>query len=177
MNWRPWDTRTYASTPEASKTGSRSDSRQKAGTTNEGGSALTTQSRRPRIPESHRGLLGSTALARVATAAPLGERQSDPVWFDWDGEHVWFSQIKTRQKHRNVHRDPRIALSIVAPKDPFWHPKIRGVLERIEEAPDLAFINPMAKKYLGANGYRNHRPGDERAVVLAKPQRTTKMGG
>jgi hypothetical protein len=35
----------------------------------------------------------------------------------------------------------------------------------------------LAKKYLGVDGYQNHRPGDERVVVLVKPQHTTRMGG
>ena len=102
--------------------------------------------------------------------------QSNPVWFDWDGEHVRFSQTKARQKYRNLHRDPRIALSNVDPDDPFRYLEIRGAVERIEEDADLAFINSMGKKYLGEDEYRNHRPGDERVVVLVKPQQTTKMG-
>ena len=134
------------------------------------------QGHRSMIPESHRDLLESTALAHVATIGPHGEPQSNPVWFDWDGEHVRFSQTKTRQRYRNVQRDPRIALSIVDPEDPFRYLEIRGAVERIEEDADLAFINSMAKKYLGEDEYRNHRPGDERVVVLVKPQHTTKMG-
>ena len=44
--------------------------------------------------------------------------------FDWDGEHVRFSQTKARQKYRNLHRDPRIALSIVDPAAPSrWPPR------------------------------------------------------
>ncbi len=128
------------------------------------------------IPEKHRDLLGITAPAHVATIGPKGEPRSNPVWFDWDGEHVRFSQTKARQKYRNLHRDPRTALSIVDPDDPFRYLEIRGAVERIEEDADLALINSMAKKYLGEDEYRNHRPGDERVVVLVKPQHTTKMG-
>ena len=128
------------------------------------------------VPESHQDLLGSTAPAHVATIGPMGVPQSNPVWFDWDGEHVRFSQTKARQKYRNLHRDPRVALSIVDPDDPFRYLEIRGAVERIEEDADLAFINSMAKKCLGEDEYRNHRPGDERVVVLVKPQHTTKMG-
>ena len=38
-------------------------------------------------------------------------------------------------------------------------------------------MGSMAKKYLGVDEYQNHRPGDERVVVLVRPQHTTKMGG
>ncbi len=60
------------------------------------------------IPEGYRDLLETTALIHVATLGPNGEPQSNPVWFDWDGEHIKFSQIKTRQKYKNVSRDPLI---------------------------------------------------------------------
>jgi PPOX class probable F420-dependent enzyme len=60
-------------------------------------------------------LLHTTALAHIATIGPKGEPQCTPVWFDWDGNTLRFSQTKTRQKFRNLQRDPRIALSMVDP--------------------------------------------------------------
>jgi len=133
---------------------------------------VTTE--KTRILASHMDLLGSTALAHVATLGPRGEPQSNPVWFGWDGEYVKFSQTKTRQKYKNVNRDPRLALSIVDPENPLRYLEIRGDVERIEEDPDLDFINSMSKKYLGKDRYPNHRPGDERVVVFVRPERTTK---
>ncbi len=38
------------------------------------------------IPEEYRDVLNTTALAHVATIGPDGAPQSNPVWFDWDGE-------------------------------------------------------------------------------------------
>jgi PPOX class probable F420-dependent enzyme len=129
------------------------------------------------IPESVRDLLESTAVAHVATIGSDGEPQNNPVWFDWDGERVRFSQTKTRQKLRNLDRDPRIALSIVDPEDHLRYLEIRGTVERVEEDPDLEFINAMSRKYLGVYPYRNHRPGDERVVVFVRPQHTTHKDG
>jgi PPOX class probable F420-dependent enzyme len=106
---------------------------------------LTTQNRSSEIPEGHRDLLESTALAHVATIGPSGEPQNNTVWFDWDGEHVKFSQGKARQRYRNLDRDPRIALSIVDPKDPYRYLEIRGDVVRVEEDPDIGFIGAMAK--------------------------------
>jgi PPOX class probable F420-dependent enzyme len=138
---------------------------------------MTTQSRQSIIPDSHKDILKSTALAHVATLGPDGEPQSSPVWFDWDGEHVKYSQTKTRQKYRRVKRDPRIALSIVDPEDPYRYLEVRGVVERVDEDPHLAFINSMSKKYRGEDEYRNHRPGDERVVVFVRPEHTTQKDG
>jgi PPOX class probable F420-dependent enzyme len=134
---------------------------------------VTTENK-TRVPESHVDLLRSKALAHVATLGPHGEPQNNPVWFGWDGEYVKFSQTKTRQKYKNLNRDPRLALSIVDPENPLRYLEIRGAVDRIEEDPDLEFINSMSEKYLGIEKYPNHCPGDERVVVFVRPEHTTK---
>ncbi len=98
------------------------------------------------IPENYVDLLESTALAHVATIGPRGEQQTSPVWFGLDGRYVRFSQTKTRQKFKNVQREPRIALSIVDPQNPYRYIEIRGRVVQIEDGPELQFINSMARK-------------------------------
>ena len=127
------------------------------------------------IPEAYKDLLETTALAHIATIGPDGAPQSTPVWFDWDGEHLLFSQTTDRQKYRNLKRDPRIAISIVDPANPYRYLEIRGVVTKIEEDPERAFINSMAKKYMGQDVYP-YRPEDKRVVVYVQPQHTTHMG-
>src|SRR4051812_12638913 len=90
------------------------------------------------IPAKYLDLLRSNALAHVATIGPEGEPQSNPVWFDWDGKHLSFSQTKTRQKYRNLQREARVALSIVDPDNAYRYVEIRGRLARIDEDPDNA---------------------------------------
>jgi PPOX class probable F420-dependent enzyme len=128
------------------------------------------------IPESHADLLEQPVLAHVATVGPAGEPQNNPVWFGWDGEHLTFSQTTGRQKYRNVKDEPRVALSIVDANNPFRYLEIRGTVERVDPDPDNAFINSMAKKYMGEDVYPWHRPGDERVVLVIKPEHTTRMG-
>ena len=137
---------------------------------------MSGNSKRKEIPEGYRDLLESTALVHVATLGPDGEPQSTPVWFDWDGKHLKFSQTKTRQKYKNVERDPRIALSIVDPENPYRYLEVRGKVTKIEEDPNMDFINAMAKKYLDQDEYPFHQPGDERVVVFVEPEHTTQMG-
>ncbi len=129
------------------------------------------------IPEQYLDLLESTALAHIATLGPRGEPQSSPVWFGWDGTSIRFSQTKTRQKYYNVRRDSRIALSIVDPNNPYRYLEIRGTVVGIEEDPDLAFINAMAKKYMNLDTYPYHQPTDQRIVIVVQPQHTSQMGG
>lgn len=128
------------------------------------------------IPEAFQGLLKTKALAHIATIGPTGEPQVNPVWFDWDGTHLLFSQTTTRQKYRNVQREPRIALSIVDPENLYRYLEVRGTVVRIDPDPNNDFINAMAKKYLGMDTYPWHQPGDERLVVVVQPEHTTHMG-
>ena len=136
---------------------------------------MTTENGKTGIPEVYEDLLRSTAVAHVATIGPKGEPQVNPVWFD-PGRRVKISQTKTRQKYKNVGRDPHIVLSIVDPENHLRYIEIRGEVVRVEENPNIDFISSMAKKYLGVDRYPNHQPGDERIVLYVEPRHTTQMG-
>ena len=129
------------------------------------------------IPEGFQDLLRNPIVAHVATIGPDGEPQNNPVWFDWDGEHLKFSQTRTRQKLRNLERDPRIALSIVDPENHLRYLEVRGVVDGVEEDPDLDFISVMSEKYLDVYPYPNHRPGNQRVVVFVRPEHTSHKNG
>jgi PPOX class probable F420-dependent enzyme len=128
------------------------------------------------IPEKFEDILHSNALAHVATVGPKGEPQNNPVWFDWDGKRIRFSQLPTRQKFRNLQREPRLSLSIVDPQNPYRYLEVRGVVERVEEDPDLAFMNKLAKKYTGQETYAGAKPGEGRVTLVVRPEHTTYMG-
>lgn len=135
-----------------------------------------TENGRVEIPEAYRDLLETTALVHVATLGPDGEPQNNPVWFGWDGEHIKISQTKARQKYRNMNREPRVALSMVDPENPYRYLEIRGNVVHVEEDPNNDFIDAMSEKYLGLKEYPMHQPGDERVVIYVRPQHTTQMG-
>lgn len=137
---------------------------------------MSTKVEQAVIPAAHADLLESKALAYVATIGPDGEPQVNPVWFGWDGQHLTFSQTTTRQKIKNLERDPRIAVALVDPENLYRYLEIRGTVVRVDPDPDRAFINAMAQKYLGVEMYPWHQPGDQRVVVVVEPRHTTQMG-
>ena len=128
------------------------------------------------IPESHADILDQPVLAHVATIGPDGEPQNNPVWFGTQDGNIVFSQTTGRQKYRNVQRDARVALSLVDANNPYRYLEIRGTVERIDPDPDKAFINSMAKKYIGQDVYPWSQPGDERVIIVVRPEHTTQMG-
>ncbi len=128
------------------------------------------------IPESHADLLDTVTVANVATVGPDGEPQVNPVWFEWDGSHLTFSQTTGRQKYRNLKRDPHVALSIIDPENPYRYLEVRGVVDSIDPDPDFAFIDRQAQRYIDQDKYPWHQPGDERVVVHVRPVHTSHMG-
>ena len=101
------------------------------------------------VPDSHRDILESAGTAYVATIGPKGEPQVSPVWFDWDGRYLRFTQVETQQKYKNLRRDGRIAVSISPPDDLYSNVELRGEVVRIDRDADGSFGDKLAKKYLG----------------------------
>jgi PPOX class probable F420-dependent enzyme len=128
------------------------------------------------IPESHADLLDQVTLAQVATIGPGGEPQVNPVWFEWVDGSLQFSQTRSRQKLKNLERDPRVAITIVDPQNPYRYLEIRGRVASVVDDDDNAFIDRQAKRYLDQDSYPFHQPGDERVVVSVTPEHTTQMG-
>ncbi|MBW3605028.1 MAG: PPOX class F420-dependent oxidoreductase [Actinobacteria bacterium] len=128
------------------------------------------------IPDSHVDLVTGASFAHVATIGPDGEPQSTPVWIDGDATTVRFSQTTSRQKYENVQREPRLAMSMVDMDNPYRYLEIRGRVVDISDDADNAFIDALAKKYLGEDSYPYHQPGDKRVVVTVEPEHTTTMG-
>jgi PPOX class probable F420-dependent enzyme len=128
------------------------------------------------IPEKYRDLFSKKAFASLGTLMPDGRPQVTPVWCDFDGEHVIFNSAKNRQKDKNVRRDPRVALAIIDPDNPYRYMEIRGkVVEITEEGADKS-IDKLAKKYLGVDKYPYGQPGEVRVIYKIKPEHTTVMG-
>jgi PPOX class probable F420-dependent enzyme len=136
----------------------------------------TEQSGGAVIPGKYADILEKVAFANIATIGPHGEPQNNPVWFEWGGERLKFSQTKGRQKYKNLQREPRLAVSIIDPDNPYRYLELRGRVVEVEEDLDNAFIDKMAKKYLDADEYPYHQPGDERIVVYVEPEHATHMG-
>lgn len=128
------------------------------------------------IPEKYRDLFNKRAFAALTTLMPDGSPQTTPVWVDTDGEYVIFNSAKGRQKDRNVRRDPRVALAIVDPDNPYRYLEVRGKVAEITEQGADAHIDKMAKKYLGQDKYPYRQGGEVRVIYKVRPEHTTTMG-
>jgi PPOX class probable F420-dependent enzyme len=120
------------------------------------------------VPESHRDLL-ETDTAILATNGPDGRPQVTAVAFYHDAadDLVKISLNDTRQKTRNLRRDPRSTLFILDPANRLRTLEIRADAELIAD-PDLEFCRTAGTKY-GADFHRHDRPGETRSQVVLHP--------
>ena len=113
------------------------------------------------------------AFANFATLMPRGGPQVTPVWFDFDGKYIRINSARGRLKDKNVVRDPRVALSILDPDNPYRYLEIRGRIVKITEDGAVEHINALAKKYRGMETYRSRTPGEVRVMYLIEPRRVS----
>ena len=114
-------------------------------------------------------LFEKKAFASLATLMPDGSPQVTPVWIDFDGTYLWVNTARGRQKDLNMTADPRVAIEIRDPEDPYRYLQVRGkVVEITEEGAD-AHIDKLAKKYMGKDSYPNRKPGVTRVIYKILP--------
>jgi PPOX class probable F420-dependent enzyme len=128
------------------------------------------------IPDKYRDLLTKkVAFANLATLMPDGRPQVTPVWFDFDGRNLIINSAVGRQKDRNIKRDPRVALTIVDPENPYRYLEVRGRVTNITQEGARDQINKLAKKYMDRDVYPGP-PDEVRVTYVVQPEKVQGMG-
>jgi PPOX class probable F420-dependent enzyme len=127
------------------------------------------------IPDSHKDILAKKAFAHLATVGADGMPQITPVWVDFDGTHVRFNTARGRVKDRNLSRNPKVALAVQDPDNPYRYLQIRGRVVEATEAGADDHIDSLARKYLGQDRYPFRQPGEVRVMYKVLPERTQVM--
>ena len=122
------------------------------------------------VPDSHRHLL-DTYTAILATNGPDGLPQVTAIAFYHDKEDdlVKISLNDTRQKSKNLRRDPRATFFILDPDNPLRTLEIRATAEVIPD-PDKSFCATAGAKY-NSDFSRHDRPGETRSQIVLHPIR------
>lgn len=128
------------------------------------------------IPEQYVDLFQRKAFAHLATLNPDGTPQVTPVWVDYDGTHIRFNTAKGRVKEKNLRRNPRVALALMDPDNPYRYLRVSGrVTDVIEQGADQ-HIDALAKKYLGKDKYPFRQPGEVRVMYKILPEKVAGQG-
>ena len=128
------------------------------------------------FPDSYHDLFDKKAFGSFTTLMPDGSPQTTPVWVDYQNGEVWVNSAVGRQKDKNVRRDPRVALAIVDPDNPYRYVEVRGRVREITQDGADAHIDAMAKKYLGKDKYPFRQPGEQRVLYKIAIDKAIPMG-
>lgn len=122
-----------------------------------------------------RDLFEKRAFGHFTTLMPGGEPQTTPVWVDYDGRCLVLNTAYERQKFRNLVREPRVAVSIQDPENPYRYLEVRGrVVETTTENAER-HVDALSRRYLGEQHYPWRETGERRVLLKIEPQHTTSM--
>jgi PPOX class probable F420-dependent enzyme len=101
------------------------------------------------LPDDLLDLLRKPSPCFVSTIMADGSPQVTETWVDTDGDHVIINTVAGFLKVRNVERDPRVALAIQDPENPFRYIQVRGEVISITTEGGVESIEALSQKYTG----------------------------
>jgi PPOX class probable F420-dependent enzyme len=128
------------------------------------------------IPESFTDLFNKRVFGFLTTLMPDGSPQTQPVWVDYENGKVLLTSALGRQKDKNVRRDPRVAITLMDPDNPYRYLEIRGKVTEVTHEGAAQHIDKMAKKYLGQDKYPWAQPGEQRVLYKIQPEKIRTQG-
>ncbi|WP_319454087.1 MULTISPECIES: TIGR03618 family F420-dependent PPOX class oxidoreductase [unclassified Mycobacterium] len=120
------------------------------------------------IPDTHVGILETALMAMVSTISRRdGLISTNPVGFDWDGEYVRLSTLKSRRKYHNLVANPQVTFCAVDPAVPTRYLEIRGYAE-LSDDPERT----LSKKLVGRTSGKEvdlDEPDAQRVIIKIVP--------
>jgi PPOX class probable F420-dependent enzyme len=126
-------------------------------------------------PESHVDLLEAAHVAVFTAVTPNGELQSTAIWYllDDDGT-LKMTSTGDRKKVRNLQADPRVALFVMDPKNPYRTIEVRGTATTALDN-DLVLQKKIGVKY--DDDVTSHdAPDTVRYVITIEPETINTFG-
>ena len=116
-------------------------------------------------------LLNGKNLVFLATTMADGSPQVTPVWGNFADSYILINTAEGRIKHKNILRDPRVAISVVDVKNPLDMASIRG--EVVEILPDYEYkhANFLTKQYMGKEKYPFKQLDEKRITLKIEPKK------
>ena len=110
-------------------------------------------------------------LIFIATLMKDGSPQLSPVWANYEDGYILVNTAEGRIKHKNVLRDPRVAVSVVSKNNPLDMTTIRGKV--VEMIPDYEYkhADRLTLQYMGRDHYPFKREDEKRIIFKIKPER------
>ncbi len=116
-------------------------------------------------------LFSEKNLVFIATVMKDGSPQVSPVWADFDDGYILVNTAQGRIKHKNILRDPRVAVSVVSKKNPLDMVAIRGIVEELIPDYQYRHADKLTLQYMGLEHYPFKRDGEKRVILKIRPEK------
>ena len=126
------------------------------------------------IPGDYAALLDRPLYGHLGTVRPDDTVQVNPMWFEFDGEHLRFTHTTKRAKYRNLQRNPSMSLSIIDPDNSFRYLELRGRLVDVVPDPTGTFYVRLGKRY-GSPGQQPPPDRADRVILVMNIENVTKQ--
>lgn len=121
-------------------------------------------------------LLREPSSCFISTLMPDGSPQITQTWVDTDGQNVIINTVQGFQKVKNVERDPRVAVAVSDPANPFRYVAVRGRVVNITAEGGAEHIEALSQRYTGGP-YAWHGGRDQvRLILTIEPDKIHAMG-
>ncbi len=116
-------------------------------------------------------LFSEKNLVFIATVMKDGSPQVSPVWANYEGGYVLVNTAEGRIKHKNVLRDPRVAVSVVSKDNPLDMTAIRGTVDELIPDYEYKHADKLTLQYMDRDHYPFKRDDEKRVILKIKPNK------
>ncbi|HET6780766.1 MAG TPA: PPOX class F420-dependent oxidoreductase [bacterium] len=129
------------------------------------------------LPGPIKAFLQKPLFAVLATISPSGRPQATPVWYLHESDHILINTSEGRKKLQNLKANPRVALTIVDPDDPYRYVQIQGKVVKFDREHGARDIDRLSMRYRGkAHRYLPADGPEKRVSILIQPVRFNTNG-
>ncbi len=121
-------------------------------------------------------LLRAPSPCYVVTTMPDGSPQVTQTWVDTDGTNVIINTVEGFQKLKNIARDPRVAVAIADPQNPFRYFQVRGRVVGTTTEGGAEHIEQLSQKYTGGPYAWYGGREQVRVILTIEPEKISGVG-
>jgi PPOX class probable F420-dependent enzyme len=114
-------------------------------------------------------LFSEKNLVFIATVMKDGAPQVSPVWANYEDGYVLINTAEGRIKHKNILRDPRVAVSVVSKDNPLDMVTIRGTVEQLIPDYEYKHADKLTRQYMDRDHYPFKSDDEKRIILKIKP--------
>ncbi len=128
------------------------------------------------IPDEFQDLFEKQTFAHISTLLPTGAPHVTPVWIDYDAEadRLLVNTERDRRKEKNVRNDPRVAVSMTDPDNPYRMLSVTGEVDELTTDGAREHIDELTQRYMGQDEYPNPIQ-TERVLISIRPEQVRTM--